>query len=79
VELEVAGEEWRVGGRALVGQGPGSRVDDRRRDLPVVEQRGVGEEALLAHQLLVVERAVRLPVLGVPLARDVADAAVVRH
>ena len=33
------------------------RVDDRRRDVAVVEQRRVGREALLAHQLLVVERA----------------------
>ena len=53
--------------------------DDRGRQVPVVEQRRVGGEALLAHQLLGVEAAVGLAELGVPLARDLADAAVVRH
>jgi hypothetical protein len=52
---------------------------DRRRDVPVVEQRGVGGEALDPHQLLGVEAAVRLAELRVPLARDLTDLAVVRH
>ena len=47
--------------------------------MPVVEQGRVGGEALLAHQLLGVEAAVGLAELGVPLARHLADAAVVRH
>ena len=48
----------------------------------MVEQRGVGGEALLAHQLLEVEvaaLAARCAVLGVPLRRDVAGPLVVRH
>ena len=45
----------------------------------VVEQRGVGGEALLAHQLLVAQRAVLVAERGVPLLRDVADLPVVRH
>jgi hypothetical protein len=57
----------------------GDSVDDRRRQAAVVEQRGVGGEALDAHQLLGVEPAVRLPERGVPLVRDLAYSPVVRH
>ena len=52
---------------------------DGGRQVPVVEQRGVGGEALDAHQLLGVEPAVRSPELGVALARDLADLPVVGH
>ncbi len=63
---------------------PFARIGDRRRDVAVVEQRRVGREALLTHQLLVIEAALlparrRLPVLGVPLVRDAAHPLVVRH
>ena len=45
----------------------------------MVEQGGVGREALDAHQLLRVEPAVGLAELGVPLRRHLADLPVVRH
>ena len=45
----------------------------------MVEQRGVGGEALLPHQLLGVEAPVGAAVLGVALRGDVTAAAVVRH
>ena len=57
----------------------GLRRRDRGRQMPVVEQRGVVGEALDAHQLLGVQAAVGAPELGVPLARDLADLAVVGH
>src|SRR6266508_631267 len=44
--------------------------DDRGRQVPVVEERGVAGEALLAHQLLGVEAAVGLAELGVPFGGD---------
>src|SRR6266511_465545 len=53
--------------------------DDRGRQVPVVEERGVAGEALLAHQLLGVEAAVGLAELGVPFGGYLADAAVVGH
>src|SRR5690242_3197860 len=63
---------------------PGRRVelggvDDRGGQVAVVEQRRVGREAFLAHQLLGVEAAVGLTELRVPLSGDLPDAAVVRH
>ncbi len=79
VQREVARLERVVGRAGLVGQLPDLGVDDRRRDAPVVEQRRVGREALLPHQLLAVEVAVGVAVLDVALGRDRADAAVVRH
>ena len=51
----------------------------RRRDAAVVEQRGVRGEALLPHQLLVVEPALGIAVLRVALGGDRADAPVVGH
>ena len=59
VQLEVARLQRVVRRGREVGQLPGLAVDDRRRDAAVVEQRGVGGEALLPHQLLVAERALR--------------------
>ena len=75
---------WR-GVSGWLGARPGraaptaSHVDDRRRDAAVVEQRRVGGEALLPHQLLVVQVPLGGAVLGVPLGRDAAGSAVVRH
>src|SRR5690606_34774501 len=66
-------------GERLVGQLPRRRVHDRRGHALVVEQRGVGGEALLAHQLLAVEAPVGGAVLRVPLGWDVADSPVVGH
>src|SRR5699024_1057826 len=67
------------GGERLVGQVPDLARADLARDLAVVEQRGVGGEALLAHELLVVEPAVVGRVLRVPLGRDAAHRAVIGH
>src|SRR5665811_1478158 len=52
-------------------------ADDRRRDTPVVEQRGVGGEAFLPYQLLAVQASVRAAKLRVPLDWDVTHTAVV--
>ena len=79
VQLQVPRLERVVGGAGLVGQLPYLAVDDRRRNAAVVEQRGVRGEALLPHQLLAVEVALGVAVLGVPLGRDGTDAAVVSH
>ena len=79
VQLEVAGDEWMVRGQPHAGQLPRSGVDQRRGQVPVVEQRGVRGEALLADELLVVQAAVGAAELGVPLGRHLTDAAVVRH
>ena len=75
---------WRGLSGWLGRRGEGRPVEhlaghDRRRDAPVVEQRRVRGEPLDAHQLLGVEAAVRLAELGVALARDLTDLAVVRH
>ena len=53
-----------LGVRVWSGSSQTSTADDRRRHAAVVEQRGVGGEALLAHQLLVVEPARRGPGAG---------------
>ena len=79
VQLEVPRLERVVRRHGQVRQLPDLAVDDRRRDAAVVEQRGVGGEPLLAHQLLVAQRAVVVAERGVPLRRDLADLAVVRH
>ena len=79
VQLEVPRLERVVRGHGQVRQLPDLAVDDRRRDAAVVEQRGVGGEPLLAHQLLVAERALLVAERGVPLRRDLADLPVVRH
>ncbi len=79
VRREVARQQRGVRHRGLVGQLPCPRVDQRGRNAPVVEQRGVGGEPLLAHQLLAVEAAVGAPVLGVPLGGHVSHPLVVRH
>ena len=84
MELEVPGRQRMVRRRRLVRDPPHGGADRRRRDVAVVEQGAVGAEALLAHQLLVVELARGAPgagsaVLGVPLGRDAADRLVVRH
>ena len=79
VEPEVPGEQRLVGRERLVGQLPRSRPDDARRDVPVVEQRAVGAEALLAHELLGEDAAVGVLEEGVPLVRHGSDLAVVGH
>ncbi len=79
VQLEVPRLERVVRGDGQVGQLPDLAVDDRRRHAAVVEQGGVGGEALLPHQLLEAQRAVLVAERGVPLLRDLADLAVVRH
>ena len=84
VQAQVARDQRMVRGRRQVADRPLAGVGDRRRDVAVVEQRRVGREALLPHQLLVVERALPStrrgpPVLGVPLVRDAAHPLVVRH
>ena len=65
--------------RSATWSSPVAGTDDRGRQVPVVEQRRVVGEALDAHQLLGVQAAVGVAELGVPLARDLADLAVVRH
>ena len=62
-----------------VAQVPLAHLVDGRGDVAVVEQRGVGEEALLAHELLEVQAAVLAPMLDMPLRGDVPDHPVVRH
>ena len=84
VRREVARQQRVVGGGAQVADAPVAVLGDRRGDVAVVEQAGVGAEPLLAHQLLVVELAHlaapgRSPVLGVPLRGDAAHRLVVRH
>lgn len=79
VQLQVPRLERVVRSGGLVAQLPHGRVDDGRRDVAVVEQRRVGGEALLAHQLLEVEPAFLVPVLGVTLRRNVAELSVERH
>ena len=64
VQLEVARRQRVVRRRRLVGQLPHRGADDRRRDVAVVEQRAVGAEALLTHELLVVELARPAPRRG---------------
>ncbi len=79
VQPQVARLERVVGRARLVGELPRPAVDERRRHAVVVEQGGVGGEALLPHQLLEVESALGIAVLGVPLRRDGSRAPVVRH
>ena len=79
VQPQVTRQQGMVGSGPLVGQLPGPGVDDRRGQRAVVEQRGVRGEPLLPHELLGVQPAVGVAELGVPLARDVADALVVGH
>src|SRR4051794_35142503 len=75
----MAGLERVVGAACLVGQLPYPGVDDGRRHAPVVQQRRVRGEALLAHQLLAVEVALLVAVLGVPGRWHRTHAAVVGH
>ena len=79
VGLEVARQQGVVGRERLVRQLPGTHVDDRAGDVAVVEQARVRAEALLTHELLVVEVALGGAVLRVALGRDAARAAVVSH
>ncbi len=79
VKLQVPRLERVVRGGRLVRQLPHGGVDDRGRDVPVVQQRRVGREALLTHQFLVVEVAVLVAVLSVTLRRDDAELSVERH
>ncbi len=74
-QAQVQRQQGLVRNGLLVREHPGTHVDQRRRDRAVVEQRGVGEEPLLAHQLLEVQGAVGRAVLRVPLRRDAARAA----
>jgi hypothetical protein len=55
------------------------RVDDRCGEIPVIQQRAVGREAILAHELLGIERAVLLAELHVAFSRNLAHGTVVRH
>src|SRR5262249_16096410 len=79
VEAQVPGQQRRVGHRAQVRQPPDLSIHDRRGQLTVIEQRGVGREALLAHELLVVEPTVGCAVLGVPFRRYAPTLPVIRH
>jgi hypothetical protein len=79
VQPEVVGLERMVGFALVIGEIPDPAVDQRGGQIPVVQQRGIGEEALLPHQLLEVQPALRVPVLRVPLGRDRPGAAVVDH
>ena len=84
VRLQVPRQQRVVGGRAEVADAPLAVLRDGRGDVAVVEQAGVAAEALLAHELLVVELADLAapggsPVLGVPLRGDAAHRLVVRH
>lgn len=79
VRGEVAGDQGVIGGQGLVARLPHPVLPYRRRDVPVVEQRGVRGEALLTHEFLVVEVPVRVPVLGVAFRRDRSRPVVVRH
>src|SRR3712207_883223 len=65
--------------RGLVVHVPHLAVDDRRRHPAVVQQRGVGGEAFLPHELLAEQPALVVAVLDVPLGRDVTHPPVVRH
>lgn len=79
VQLQVPRLERMVRSRGLLRHRPFAGFDDRRRDVLVVQQRGIGREAFLTHQLLVVEVAVVVAVLGVTLGRDDAELSVERH
>ncbi len=84
VQAQVPRDQRMVRRGRQVADRPRAGVGDRRRDVAVVEQRRVGREALLPHQLLVVEGALlparrRPAVLGVPLVGDAAHPLVVRH
>ena len=67
VQLEVQGLERMVRRGGEVSGMPLLRVDDPRRQVAVVEQRRVGGEALLPHQLLEGELTGLETMLGVPL------------
>jgi hypothetical protein len=54
-------------------------VDDRGRGVPVVEQRRVGREALLPHQLLGIQSTFRGAELRVTLAGHTAQTAKIWH
>jgi hypothetical protein len=76
---QVAGQERLVGAEAGVLVGHRLRGDQCGRGMAVVQQRRRRGEALGAHQLLGVERAARVPELGVALGRDVTHPSVVGH
>src|SRR5215469_12747833 len=54
-------------------------LHDGRRRVPVVEQRGVRDKTLLAHQFLGVETPVRTTEADVTLCRNLACNPVIRH
>src|SRR5258708_23634385 len=54
-------------------------LDDRRRRMHVVEQRGIRDKAFLAHQLLGVQVASRITEPDVTLTWYLPDRPVVRH
>ena len=68
-----------LGVRDWSGELPDLAVGDRARHAAAVEQRGVGREALLAHQLLAEEVAVVVAELRVALAGQPAECSVVGH
>jgi len=67
--------------RGLAGLGAGDplALHDRRRRVHVVEQRGVGDKAFLAHQLLGVQAAIGAAETHVALAGNLPGHPVVRH
>ena len=79
VRPQVPRQQGRVGGQGLVRELPAAGADDRGRDAPVVEQRGVGGEALLADEFLIAEGALLVGVHRVPMAGDRPDLAVIGH
>ena len=79
VELQVPRLQGVVRRGAEVGQLPHLAVDDRRRHTLVVEQRRVGGEPLLPHQLLVPEPALIVAESRVSGTWDRAHRSVVSH
>ncbi len=83
VRAQVTRQQRVVGCRGEVTDAPLAVVRHRGGDVAVVEQGGVRGEALLPHELLVVELALAAPgrasVLGVPLRGDASHRLVVRH
>ena len=79
VQPQMARQQRFVRRQALIGQLPGADADEGGRDVPVVEQRGLGGEPLGAHQFLVVEVTLLVGVHRVPMAGDRADLAVIGH
>src|SRR5262252_1237501 len=61
------------------GAGHPLALHDRGRRVHVIEQRGIGDEAFLAHQFLGVQTAVGTAETDVSLARNLPGHPVIRH